>query len=336
MQNARLLVNLPAGFYRTPELEGVLARLEKLGEVRRTSHDTPEQIAEDLAWADAVLMWSWPALTDELLDRAGGLEFAAHLDIGQDAARTAVRRGLPVSLGKAAWSPAVAEMALTLTLCCLRRVSDYHAAMRQGTETWVGSLPDEVDPRERQLTGRPVGIVGLGAIGRRLAELLRPFQCDLRVCDPFVEDEVLQRYGGKRADLDELIAASDVVVLAAANNPGTRGLIGRKELDAFRPNAGLVNVARAALVDTDALVERLGDRTRPMWAAIDVFDTEPLPADHPLRSLSNAYLTPHRAGGVMESVQRILNWLIDDLEAHLTGRERRFALSEQMIPALDA
>jgi phosphoglycerate dehydrogenase-like enzyme len=86
-------------------------------------------------------------------------------------------------------------------------------------------------------------------------------------------------------------------------------------------------------VDTDALVARLGEGD--FYAAIDVFDSEPLAKNHPLRKLPNAYLTPHRAGGVMESVQRILTWLIDDIEAHLAGRSRQYALTEQMIPMLD-
>jgi phosphoglycerate dehydrogenase-like enzyme len=206
--------------------------------------------------------------------------------------------------------------------------------MRAGTEPWVRRFPTDVDPRERELTGRPVGIVGFGRVGRRFAELLAPFRCPLRVVDPFVAGETLAAHGAERVELTEMIEGSDVVVLCAASNAGTRHLLGRNEIARFRPDAVLVNVARAALVDTDALAERL--RRGDLFAAIDVFDREPLERDSALRSLPNAYLTPHRAGGVMASVRRILAWLIDDLESVLAGAEREHALTEAMIPSLDA
>ncbi len=102
----------------------------------------------------------------------------------------------------------------------------------------------------------------------------------------------------------------------------------------MRPNVVLVNVARAVLVDTSALVERL--KCGDLFAALDVFDKEPLELDSELRLLPNAYLTPHRAGGIMASVQRILNYLIDDIEAVISERPRQHALMESMLPSLDA
>lgn len=331
-----ILVNLPAGFFRTPASQRVLARLDAIGTVRRTSHNTAEEIAGDLAWAEAVIMWSWPKLLPGLLDKAPKLRFAGHLDLSQEAAKVALSRGLPVSVTRAAFSPAVSEMALTLILACLRRTSTYHMAMRRVEETWVESFPDDIDPRERQLTGRRVGLVGFGRIGRRLAELLAPFHVELRVADPYVPAEAVATVypGAKKAELDDLLRESEIVVICAASNPGSNHLIGREQIALLPTDGVFVNVARAALVDTGALVDRL--RRGDLSAAVDVFDREPLPPDHPLRTLPNAYLTPHRAGGVMESVERILGWLVDDLEAHLAGRPRQHALVEAMVPALDA
>ncbi len=329
-----LLVNLPEGFYRTRSLRPVLARLGSFARVRKRSHNTPEEIAKDLAWAEVVLMWSWPPLLDDLLDAAPKLRMIAQLDTSQGAARVAIRRGIPISTGRSAWSPAVAEMALTLILTVLRKAGDYHAAMRRGDEHWVGSFPDDIDPLERQLTGRSVGIVGLGRIGQRLAELLGPFRCDLRAYDPYLPAKVAKGVGARLCELDELLGESEVVVLAAASNEGTQHLLGAREIRRLRKQALLVNVARAALVDTDALLGRVskGD----LFLACDVFDAEPLPADHPLRWAPNAYLTPHRAGGVMESVHRILTMLIDDIENHLAGRKLAHPLTERMVDALDA
>ena len=328
-----ILVNLRKGFVEHPGVSGVMERLHRLGDVRLTSHNTQEEIRADLAWADAVIMWSWPVLDDELLDAAPRLRYAGHIDIGQQGARIALRRGLPVSVSRHGFSPAVAEMALGLILSLLRRISDYHAQMRLGTENWVRDFPAEVNPLERELTGSPVGLIGFGRVGRRLAELLRPFRPTLRVFDPFAPDEAVAALGGARAELLELLRASDVVVICAASNSGTRHLLRSEEIALLKPNAVLVNVARAALVDTDALVERL--KRGDLFAALDVFDREPLDQDSVLRTLPNAYLTPHRAGGIIASVVRILDFLVDDLEAVIAGRERQYPLTEAMLPGLD-
>jgi len=329
-----VLVNLPPGFFTASSLAPQWARLRAMSSaVVTTSHNTPAEIIPDLAPADAVIMWSWPKLLDDVLDAAPRLKFAGKLDVTQASARVLLRRGIATSLSRGGFSPAVSELALGLILNCLRRFGDYHAAMRVGTEPWVRAFPDDIDVRERQLTGRTVAIVGLGGVGRRLAELLTPFHCKLLVVDPFVPDEVVARFAGRRVTIGEAVGEAEVLVVCAASNDGSRHLLGRPELMALRPGAVLVNVARAALVDTPALVERLA--RNDMVAAIDVFDTEPLPADHPLRALPNAYLTPHRAGGLIESVQRIIGWLIDDLEAHLAGTPRRYPLVEAMVPSLD-
>ncbi|MEE9403418.1 MAG: NAD(P)-dependent oxidoreductase [Algisphaera sp.] len=328
-----ILVNLPDGFFQHPDLVPQFDRLRKLGNLTCTSHDTDDQIRGDLAAAEAVIMWSWPPLTDELLDQAPNLKYRGQLDITQDAAATGLKRDVPISLSRSGWSPAVSEMALTLMLACLRRTSDYHAAMRAGTESWVEAFPTDIDVRERQLTGRRVGIVGLGRIGKRLAELLMPFNIELLVADPYIPEEALKPFNAKRVDIDTLCKESEIVVLCAAANDGTKHLIGQSQIDSMAPNAILLNVARAALVDMDALTNRL--KKGDLIAAVDVFETEPLPTDSPLRQLPNLYLTPHRSGGVMESVQRCIGWLIDDLEAVLAGKPQKYPVVEAMLPSLD-
>lgn len=329
-----ILVNLPGGFFRHPALKALFQRLEVLGEVRQRSHNTADEIRADLAWADAVVMWSWPVLTDELLDASPNLRFIGHLDVSQAGARTELRRNISVSISRHGFSPAVSEMALGLILSILRHISAYHARMRTASEVWVEEFPTDINPLERELTGSSVGIIGFGRVGQRLGELLAPFHCQLTVVDPYIPDVVLQRFQAERADLQAMLQRADIVVLCAAANTGTRHVLGREEIALLRENAVLVNVARAVLVDTDALIERL--RQGNLFAAIDVFDQEPLAAESVLRTLPNVYLTPHRAGGTISSVQRILSYLIDDLEAFVAGKERQHVLKEAMIPGLDA
>jgi phosphoglycerate dehydrogenase-like enzyme len=205
--------------------------------------------------------------------------------------------------------------------------------MRDGTEAWLKDIPADIDPEERQLAGRKVGVVGFGRIGQRLAELMAPFAVDLVVYDPYIPETVLQKYGAARVDTTlELANRSEVIVLCAANNEGSRHLIGREEIAALRPGCILVNVGRSSLMDMDALVERLGKGD--ITAMLDVFDIEPLEMDSSLRSLPNAFLTPHRGGGIMESITRSLALLTDDLEAVLEGREQKYALTESMMVSL--
>jgi len=161
-----ILVNLPPDFFTQPELAPSFERIARHGTVRKTSHNTPDEIAADLKWADVVFMWSWPVLDDALLDRAGKLDYVGHIDVNQAGARAELAGGVPVSGSKGGFSPAVAEMALGLILNGLRKISDYHAAMRAGTEKWVQAFPKDIDPLERELTGRAVGIIGLGQVGR--------------------------------------------------------------------------------------------------------------------------------------------------------------------------
>lgn len=328
-----LLINLPPHFFTQPELMDRWADLESRFTVRKTSHNTPEEIVDDLAWAEAVLMWSWPVLDDDLLAKAGSLSYLGHIDINQTGARAELAAGIPVSTSRAGFSPAVAEMALGLILSGLRRIPQYHGAMRVGTESWVGAFPRDIDPSERELTGATVGIVGLGKVGRRLAEFLLPFRVDLRVVDPYVPDEVIASFGGTRMEIDDVVSSCDVVVLSAANNEGTKRLLNADRVAALPANTVLVNVARADLVDYDALAERL--RNGDLIAALDVFEEEPLPADSPLRSLPNTLLTPHRAGGLIASVQRNIDWLITDLDHVLANEPREVPVTEAMIPALD-
>lgn len=330
----KLLINLPPGFFNHPSLQSIFQKIETLGEIKRLSANTPAEIQESLSWADAVLMWSWPVLTDDLLAKAPNLKFSANLDISQKGAGVLLKRGIPVSLAKRAFSPAVAEMALTLTLATLRRTSTFHAQMWKGEEPWVGAFPDDIDPYERQLTGRKVGLVGLGGIGQRIVELLAPFHCHVSAYDPFLPPEIAQKLGVELTDLDPLAAQSEIVIVCAAANPGSAHLIQKKHIQSLKPGAVFVNVSRASLIDYAALLERL--KKGDLFASLDVFEKEPLEKDSEFRKLPNVYLTPHRAGGIMESVERILLHLYEDLQAHAAGQPRKHGLTEKMISSLDA
>lgn len=326
----RLLINLPPTFFTHPHLTPYFDRIRALAnEVRTTSHNATEELMRDLPWAEAVLMWAWPAFGEAELNQCPALKFVGQINTTQQHVRACLSKGIALSEVRHAWSPAVAELALTLILSGLRQTSAYHIAMRQGTEKWILEFPADINPLERQLSGRAVGIVGFGGIGQRLAQLLTPFQVTLRAYDPYLPPAVAAKFDAQLTDLPTLLTESEVVVLCAANQEGARHLLGAREIESLRPHAVLVNVGRSMLIDMDALAARLqrGD----LIAMLDVFDQEPLPADSPLRSLPNTYLTPHVAGGILESVERALTMLADDLQAFQNGQPRRYAVTEAMM-----
>jgi len=325
-----LLVNLPESFFQSDLLKPAFDRLFALADnVKTTSYNTPDEIKDDLAWADAVVMWSWPSLDDALLENAKKLKFAGHITITQTTARAELKKGIVVSETRHGFSPAVSELGLTLILNGLRKVGMYHHQMKLGTEEWVNAFPTDIDPSERQLSGKNVGIVGFGAIGQGLAKLLEPFHVNLKIYDPYLPKEVAATFGATPTTIKDIAETSDVIVLCAAENTATKKLIDKEEIALFKKDSVLVNIGRSSLVNMEALIERL--KLNDMTAMLDVFDVEPLERDSVLRTLDNVFLTPHRAGGLMESVERIIDRLTDDFEAFLSDKPINSGINEDML-----
>jgi len=165
---------------------------------------------------------------------------------------------------------AVAEHTLALMLAQLRFVATSHAALKAGI--WTEDFPA---PGPRELAEVAIGIIGYGQIGRRLHELLRPFNSTVRVHDPFLDGDIAD---AELVDLEDLLVESDVVTMHVPLNEATRSMVGDGELALMKPSAILVNTARAELVDQAALRRALTDNTIG-GAALDVFDQEPLDAN---------------------------------------------------------
>ena len=168
-----------------------------------------------------------------------------------------------------------------------------------------------------------VGIVGASHVGRETIRLLAPHRLDVVVADPYLTADDARALGVTRVDLDELLATSDVVSLHAPALPATEGMIGAAQLARMMDGATLVNTARGALVDHDALVAEVA--TGRLTAVLDVTDPEPLPDDHPLLHLAGCLVTPHLAGSQGTELNRLAELTIEEV--------RRFAAGE---PALHA
>ena len=208
---------------------------------------------------------------------------SAGVDVHVDTMRATRREGLVFTSAKGAYSAPVAEHALALVLATLRSLQ-----IRARASSW------ESEQRGVSLNGAHVVIVGAGGIGTELLRLLQPFDVTVTM----VVRTAREVDGAARTvttdQLDEVLPDADVVVVAAALTEGTTRLVGRRQLELMRDTAVLVNIARGALVDTDALVEALAEG-RIGGAGLDVVDPEPLPDGHPLWSEPRALVTPHQA-----------------------------------------
>jgi D-3-phosphoglycerate dehydrogenase len=211
---------------------------------------------------------------------------------------------------------AVADYTLATMLAHHRRVPFFDRT------TSAGGWELEFDPDRlpRDLESLSVGVVGFGNVGRKVTRRLGGFGADLLVHDPYVEDDAVREAGATPLPLDDLLERADVVTLHVRLSEATRNLIGPEELRRMKASAFLVNTARGGLVDEDALVDALEEGT-VAGAALDVFEDEPLPGDHPLLGREDVTLSPHTAGSTRDAVLNGSRIVVDGLLAILDGEE---------------
>lgn len=219
-------------------------------------------------------------------------------------------RGIEVRSTPGRNAAAAAEHTIALLLAALRQIPATHASVLAGE--WRSDLY-ALDAVGSELGGATVGLVGYGAIGRRVARILRAFDATVLVHDPYADPGALD--GAKLVTMDELLSRSQVLSLHARLTAETRGMIGAKELAQLPHGAVLVNSARGGLLDYPAVAAAL-ESGRLRAAAFDVFDVEPLPADSPLRTAPNAVLTPHLAGATVQTARRAAQQAADALAAY--------------------
>ncbi len=296
-----------------PAGTGTGARLQAAGCVvrlapKRGARSTSELVALVSDVAAAIV--STDPFDDAVLEAAASLRVIARVGVGVDSIdlASATRRGVAVCTTHGTNATTTAEHAVALMLAALRRVPEHDAAVRRGR--WPRTGADA--PWE--LTGRTVGIVGYGEIGRLVARRLSGFDVTVLATDP----QPARDGGVELVGLAELLARSHVVSLHAPLTDATRGLIGRDEIAAMRGDAVLVNTARGGLVDEGALADALAAR-RLRAAALDVFADEP-PRNRRLLELPNLVLTPHTGGVSTRSVGEMLERATADVVDVLAGR----------------
>lgn len=317
---------------------GLWSELAALGEVRVVADGDGGRLGErgvlaELAGPADVLVTSWPcaAVTGPVLDAAPRLRLVAHTGasvkpyVGADA----FARGVRVTQAGAAMGRAVGEQAVALTLALLHRVHRFDHALRTGA-SWDAAKASA--PARHELLGSPVGVVGASRTGRAYIELVRALGGVVTVADPYLSSAEAASLGVAMADLDTVLRTSRVLALHAPVLPETRRMIGARELALLPDGALLVNTARAALIDGDALLAEL--RTGRIDAAIDVYDEQPLPVEHPLRALPNVLLTPHEAGGTVEARVRGGRIVVDEIARFRAGEPLEHEVTAGLLARL--
>jgi phosphoglycerate dehydrogenase-like enzyme len=293
-----------------------LARLHAIVQVSWGRDEVMPRDAARAALEDAIAIvsagWRYgdlPADTGNLraiIDVSGG--FPQTLDYARCFAN-----GIRVLSAAPAFGPQVAEMALGMALAASREIVAGDRAMRAGDERWLHAG----NATTFLLYGRPVGFIGFGSIARCLRPLLAPFGCPISVYDPWLGEGYLRSQGVTPLALDQLLRTSQVIFVLATPSAENRALLSRDLLAQIQPDAVLVLISRAHVVDFDALTDFVLERR--FKAAIDVFPVEPLPADHPIRQAPGAVLSAHRAGSVKQGLWEIGRMVVDDIEAIVQG-----------------
>ena len=273
-----------------------------------------------------------PRVDDEVLAAAPALRMVGDLHGDRFAQRidveAAARRGVWAVDTTNASSDPVAEWALALILIGLRNAGALFRQLVAGELLWPDRTVFQRDPGylNGELTGKTVGIIACGHIGRRLLQLLAPFGVQVLVYDPYAPDVLAEIYDVTMTSLHRVMSGSDVVVCLAPLTSGTRGLVDAGAIAALRPGSVFVNVSRGAVVDSAALTERL--RGGDVIACLDVWDPEPVPPDAEIRGLPNVFLSPHIAGVTAAAEPRFFDLMVDEVLRVLAGDHPR----HQLIP----
>ncbi len=304
--------DLPRVIADGPLAEAILKLLE--GHVELLPWETFEG-ADDQP-VDGIYTFGHLAVNGEMLDRVPGVRVISNYGVGVDHIKVgdAAVRGIPVGNTPSVLNGATADMAFTLLMAAGRRLveGDRYARGPEFTHYEPAYMLG------REVHGTTLGIIGMGRIGQQIARRGRAFDMTILYHNRRPNEQAEQKLEARYAELNDLLAESDYVVLSLPLSDETRGMIGREQLSLMKPTAVLVNVARGPVVQTAALTEALANRT--IYAAgLDVTDPEPLPRDHPLLTLDNVTIAPHLGSATEQTRQKMAEISVENLLRGLSG-----------------
>jgi phosphoglycerate dehydrogenase-like enzyme len=206
----------------------------------------------------------------------------------------------------------------------LRKPHEYDRRMKSG-EQWPPSRGEPLS----EIAGRKVGLLGMGYVGRRTAKLFQAVGAEVWAFDPYLSADEATAMGVHKADLHTVLQTCPVISDHLPVTDETHHMLGATEFALIQDGAVFVNTARSWTIDEAALVKEL--QTGRFWAALDVFDKEPLRLDHPLRKLDNVLITPHNAGITRDSLAGLIATMVDETERFFKGEPLKYGLTRDML-----
>lgn len=260
---------------------------------------TGAELLAAVADVHALVTRSGTAVTPELLDHARQLRVLARAGVGLDNVDidAATERGVLVINTPTANIISATEHTMAMMLTLLRDIPAADASLRRGEWKRSAFLG-------RELSGKTLGIIGFGRIGSRVAIRAKSFGATILAYDPYISPSVAKRIGAECVELDHLIGQADIITVHTPMTDETRGMLGETEISRMKAGVLVLNIARGGIFDEHALAAALRSG-HVAGAAIDVFETEPPPQDHPLLQAPNVYVTPHLGANTTEAQERV-------------------------------
>ncbi len=330
MQKVSVLITVPRPLRDIILTDEALAKLRSFANVTMNDdgHDWKgEELAAKLPGMDAVITgWGITRLTPEVLAGADKLRLLAHSagSVKGFVTDAVFDKGIAVTHSAGRIADSVAEYTLLMAMVGLRKPHEYDRRMKNG-EQWPASRGAPL----YEIAGRKVGLLGMGYVGRRTARLFNAVGADVWVFDPYLSEEQAKELGVHKAELHDVLSTCPVISDHLPVTDETHHMLGAKEFALIQDGAVFVNSARSWTIDEPALIKELA--TGRFWAAVDVFDKEPMPLDHPLRKMDNVMITPHLAGITVDSLQDLVATVIDETERFFAGKPMCYQVTKDML-----
>jgi len=300
--------------------------LREVGFVEILARRSQRELIARIRNADAVIIRAMLRIDSHVIDAGRRLKVIGRFGVGLDNVdvNRATERGIPIVWTPDANSAAVADFSFGLIIAIARRIASANDVLKQH-----GSWEKRHQLVGTDVSGKVLGIIGFGRVGRAVAERATGFRMKVLVHDPFVDDEVVSGHGGIPASLDELLTQSDFVSIHAPYTSQTRNLIGDREINMMKRRAFIINTARGGIVDSRALVKALRAK-RIAGAALDTFEEEPPRTYDALFQLENVVATPHIAAFTEESLERVSATIAEGVASALRNERPKYVFNESI------
>lgn len=287
----------------------------------------PEELAERIKDADGVIVRSATKITADLMDNAEKLRVIGRAGVGVDNIdiKAATERGIVVMNAPDGNTITTAEHTIALLVSMARNVPQAHAKLQSGTwdkKSFVGV----------ELNGKTLGVIGLGRIGKHVANIAKGFGMKILAFDPFVTDEQAKESGIELGKLDDVLSKADFITIHTPVTDETRGIIGSDAFSKMKDGVRLINCARGGLVDEDALLEAV-ENGKVAAAALDVYSSEPISDDSPLLKNEKIITTPHLGASTTEAQEGVALTVAEQMRDYLLTGELRNAVNAPSLAA---